>query len=115
MRPRLADADMLADQPPMDLRMECDGDLEIFYAPIDFINPSARLIIVGITPRRQQMTNSLIEYRRQRRLGRKEDELGPQVMKTVEQLDDLGTRQLDVDGNGVRLHGKANSLRLSFV
>ena len=38
--------------------IEKDGDIEIYYAPFDYINSKAKIIIVGITPGLQQMTQS---------------------------------------------------------
>lgn len=36
-------------------RLEHEGRLEIFYAPMDWLRPTARIAIVGITPGRQTM------------------------------------------------------------
>ena len=47
------------------LRMAEDGNLEICYAPFEFINPQAKIVIVGITPGRTQMLNALREARKQ--------------------------------------------------
>lgn len=41
------------------------SDLQVSYAPFEYINPNARVVIVGITPGRQQMLNALREARRQ--------------------------------------------------
>ena len=38
--------------------------LEVAYAPFDFVNRQARVVIVGLTPGRQQMRNALQEARR---------------------------------------------------
>jgi len=35
-----------------------DGNIEIYYAPFDYINSKAKIAIVGITPGLQQMTQS---------------------------------------------------------
>lgn len=40
-----------------------EGSIEVCYAPFEFINPKARLVIVGITPGRTQMLNALKEAR----------------------------------------------------
>lgn len=42
-----------------------DGNIEVCYAPFEFVNPMARVVIVGITPGRTQMLNALKEARRQ--------------------------------------------------
>jgi len=35
-----------------------DGNIEIYYAPFDYVNPKAKIMIVGITPGLQQMLQS---------------------------------------------------------
>ncbi|MDA7690869.1 hypothetical protein N8782_00585 [Methylophilaceae bacterium] len=35
-----------------------EGNIEIYYAPFDYINPKAKIVIVGITPGLQQMIQS---------------------------------------------------------
>ena len=35
-----------------------EGNIEIYYAPFDYINPQAKIVIVGITPGLQQMIQS---------------------------------------------------------
>lgn len=47
------------------MRLATDGDLEVCYAPFEFINPQARVVIVGITPGKTQMVNAMREARRQ--------------------------------------------------
>lgn len=47
------------------LRLAQSGAIEVFYAPFEYINPAARIVIVGITPGRTQMMNALREAKRQ--------------------------------------------------
>jgi hypothetical protein len=47
------------------LRIATDGKIDVFYAPFEYVNPLARIVIVGITPGRTQMLNALGEFRRQ--------------------------------------------------
>ena len=35
-----------------------EGNIEIYYAPFDYVNPKAKIMIVGITPGLQQMLQS---------------------------------------------------------
>jgi len=35
-----------------------DGNIEIYYAPFDYVNSKAKIVIVGITPGLKQMTQS---------------------------------------------------------
>ncbi|TVT51624.1 MAG: hypothetical protein FHK80_22480 [Azoarcus sp. PHD] len=51
------------------LRIAQDGDVEVCYAPFEYINPRARVVIVGITPGQTQMLNALKEARKQLELG----------------------------------------------
>lgn len=46
-----------------------DGNIEVQYAPFEFINSQARVVLVGITPGRTQMVNALRECRRQLQAG----------------------------------------------
>jgi hypothetical protein len=39
--------------------------IDVAYAPFDYVNPKARIVIVGMTPGRQQMRNALAEAHRQ--------------------------------------------------
>jgi hypothetical protein len=55
------------------LLMERDGDLSIFYAPFDAINPDARVAIVGITPGKTQMRTALAMARQQLASGASDD------------------------------------------
>jgi hypothetical protein len=44
--------------------MDASGDVKIYYAPFEHINPSARIVLVGITPGPTQMVNANNEARR---------------------------------------------------
>jgi len=52
------------------LTLAQDGDLQVCYAPFEYINPSARVVLVGITPGNQQMVNAVAEARSQLDAGR---------------------------------------------
>ena len=41
-----------------DFLVNKDGNIEIYFAPFDYINSKAKIVIVGITPGLQQMTQS---------------------------------------------------------
>ncbi|ACL72864.1 uracil-DNA glycosylase family protein [Thioalkalivibrio sulfidiphilus] len=47
------------------LRMAQEGDIETYYAPFDYIERDARLVLVGITPGLTQARNALLEAQRQ--------------------------------------------------
>lgn len=47
-----------------DLLMASAGRVSVHYAPFDWINPAAKLVIVGITPGRLQAQNALAEAKR---------------------------------------------------
>lgn len=46
------------------LLMSSEGDISTYYAPFDYINARAKIVIIGITPGLQQARNSLIEARK---------------------------------------------------
>lgn len=54
---------------PSELLLERDGPLSIFYAPFEYVNHAARIVIVGITPGSTQAINALREAQRQIRAG----------------------------------------------
>jgi hypothetical protein len=45
--------------------------LDIAYAPFDYVNAAADIVIVGITPGRQQMREALLEAKRRWRTARR--------------------------------------------
>ena len=51
------------------LTLELQHPLSVIYAPFDYVNTGAKLVLVGITPGRQQATTALAEVRRQIMLG----------------------------------------------
>ena len=52
------------------LLMDASGDVKIYYAPFEYINPSARIVLVGITPGPTQMVNANNEARRALQAGK---------------------------------------------
>jgi hypothetical protein len=44
---------------PPSLLLDKADDLEVYYAPFDYVNPQARVVLVGITPGLQQAVNAL--------------------------------------------------------
>jgi hypothetical protein len=56
------------------LRLAHDGPVEVLYAPFEYINPHARVVIVGITPGRTQMLNALRECKQQLDAGASAEE-----------------------------------------
>lgn len=46
------------------------GKTRIYYAPFDYVNPKAKIFIVGITPGEVQMANMLAEAKRPSGYGR---------------------------------------------
>lgn len=52
------------------LLMDASGDVRIYYAPFEYINPRARIVLVGITPGPTQMANANNEARRRLQAGK---------------------------------------------
>jgi hypothetical protein len=52
------------------LLMDASGDVSIYYAPFEYINPGARIVLVGITPGPTQMVNANKEARRVLQAGK---------------------------------------------
>jgi hypothetical protein len=57
------------DSLPQQLLLDRDGTIEIFYAPFEYSNPKARIVIVGITPGRVQAVNAIREVQSQLKKG----------------------------------------------
>jgi hypothetical protein len=79
--------------------------IDIAYAPVDHVNVEARIVIVGLTPGRQQMRNALMEARSCLRAGRSEADAlaaakvfasfsGPMRANLVAMLDSIGANRL---------------------
>ena len=68
---RVADPRLIQEDPSLGgaLRLASDGPLDVLYAPFDHVNRDARLVLVGITPGRQQALNALLEAHRQLNAG----------------------------------------------
>ncbi len=47
------------------LLLDRDGPVSVYYAPFDYINGDAKIVIAGITPGKTQMLNALREARKQ--------------------------------------------------
>lgn len=54
---------------PASFRLGQDGPLTSHYIPFDYVNPSARLVLVGITPGFTQWKNAMREAQRQLQAG----------------------------------------------
>jgi uracil-DNA glycosylase len=79
--------------------------LEIAYAPFDYINVAAQIVIVGLTPGRQQMENALLAAWHSLKQGQGEAEAmreakvfasfsGPMRANLVAMLDSIGLNQV---------------------
>ncbi len=59
------------------------GSLSVYYAPFDYTNDKARVVVVGVTPGKTQMLNALNEARRLLNLGLPDDDIKRQVKKAA--------------------------------
>lgn len=46
-----------------DLLLASDGALSVYYAPFDYVNPAAKVVVLGITPGQTQAVNALAAAR----------------------------------------------------
>jgi len=65
------------------LLMDRDGHVAIHYAPFDYTNEKAKVVIVGITPGKTQMVNAIAEARRQMVLAASEDRILAAAKRTA--------------------------------
>lgn len=88
---------------PLDasLLMEKDGNISVYYAPFEWVNPHARVVLVGITPGKVQAFNALSEAQRALGAGATGEETlrrakltgafsGPMRLNLVALLDSIG-------------------------
>ena len=68
---------------PAELQLATEGDLTTFYAPFDYINTQAKIVLCGITPGLQQASQALEEARRQLRMGATIDEARKAAKETA--------------------------------
>jgi hypothetical protein len=59
---------------PAALRMETEGDLEVYYAPFDYVNVKAKICICGITPGLQQAVLAINRVREELLSGSNHDD-----------------------------------------
>lgn len=55
--------ELKSDKLPDNLLISDEGQYQTFYAPFDYINENAKVVIVGITPGLQQASNALLKAR----------------------------------------------------
>lgn len=99
--------------------------IDIAYAPFDYVNQDAEIVIVGITPGRQQMQNALQEARRCLLQGQSEAEAmksakvfasfsGPMRSNLIAMLDSIGASKAMDLATSASLW-KADSNRVHFT
>jgi hypothetical protein len=107
---RSLNADELAGSQGLDekLKLAGDGNIRVCYVPFEYINPDARIVIVGITPGRTQLVNAIKEARRLLELGANANDVlvaskqtgafsGPMRPNLTNLLDSVGlNRWLDI-------------------
>lgn len=67
---------------PRNLDMDRDGQVSIHYIPFDYINPKAKVVLVGITPGFTQLYNALEEAKKQLLSGKDDDAVLMAAKKT---------------------------------
>ncbi|MDG1462274.1 MAG: hypothetical protein P8R04_01795 [Gammaproteobacteria bacterium] len=86
---------------PAELLLAEEADISIYYAPFDYVNENAKLVICGITPGRQQANLALAEAQHQLRNGASTQEAklaaketasfgGPMRSNLIRMLDFIG-------------------------
>lgn len=65
----LPDHALSAGKLPDNLLLGREGALSVYYAPFDWVNTRAKVVVVGITPGKTQAVNALQAYRQARKAG----------------------------------------------
>lgn len=105
---------------PAELLIEEDGDLSVYYAPFDYINLKAKIVICGITPGFQQAILALDEASKQLRQGATPEAAkiaakctasfgGPMRSNLIRLLDYIGIAQkLNIDSSSDLFGSESN-------
>lgn len=83
------------------LLMGQQGDVSVYYAPFEWVNPHAKVVLLGITPGKLQAANALGEAQRVLKAGATEEEVlrrakltgafsGPMRPNLISMLDSVG-------------------------
>jgi hypothetical protein len=101
--------------------------LDVAFAPFDYVNPAAQIVIVGLTPGRQQLANALFAASRSLKNGNSEAEAtreaksyasfsGPMRANLVAMLDDIGVNQwLGIPTTGSLWEAEAHRVQFTSV
>ena len=65
------------------LLIDSEGNVAIYYVPFEYINPQARIVLVGITPGPTQMVNGNLEARRALFAGKTKEEVMESAKKVA--------------------------------
>jgi len=98
-----------------------EGDFEVYYAPFDFVQTQARVVLVGITPGMVQAKNALAEARRQLQAGASHEEAkhrvksaasfsGPMRTNLIQLLDEIGVNEWLGISSSAELFGSKRDL-----
>lgn len=99
---------------PAELLLSSEGALQTFYAPFDYVNTEARIVLCGITPGLQQASRALDEARKQLRQGASVDQAKQAAKETASFAGKMRTNLINMlDHVGVhRLLGVDSCARL---
>ncbi|RTL82839.1 MAG: hypothetical protein EKK29_15500 [Hyphomicrobiales bacterium] len=101
--------------------------LDVAFAPFDYVNPAAQIVIVGLTPGRQQMANALLAASRSLKNGNSEAEAmreaktyasfsGPMRANLVAMLDSIGVNHwLGIPTTGSLWEADAHRVQFTSV
>ncbi|WP_295388996.1 hypothetical protein [uncultured Thiodictyon sp.] len=108
---------------PNEFLLERDGDLSIYYVPSDYVNPDAKVILLGITPGLTQAVNAIESAQTALAQGCSDQEALVGVQRAagfsgkmrgplVEMLDAVGLqRRLGIESAAALFDAKANWLQ----
>lgn len=106
---------------PKSLLMEEAGNISVYYAPFDYVNPDAKIVICGITPGFQQAALALQEVTKQLNSGSSIEEAkqsakntasfgGPMRSNLIRLLDFIGVNEVLGLSTTFELFGKSGHL-----
>lgn len=104
------------------LQLETHQNLSVYYAPFDFVNEQAKIVIVGITPGFTQLKNAYLSLQKSTRAGLAIDQLlrnvksdasfsGSMRQNLIDMLDHIGINKwLDIPSSADLFSSRADLL-----
>ena len=112
---------------PDSLLLKKEGKISIYYAPFEYVNEKARIVLVGITPGLQQAANALNAAKTGLEKGNSSEDIlkavksyasfsGPMRTNLISMLDDVGIhKKLDISSTALLFSSHAHLVQMASI